>query len=471
MPSARKNRTDDPRNIDDTLDEMYQDADGSRPDMKHFDYQKSRAGLVVVFFILFFLASAAAAAWLGFFLFSPSQKFSENQIITDVVKPTEIINGIEQDYKITVRNTGALALANTEVILKLPDGFIVTEATPKASTERQDTWALGAIDGEQNKVIALKAVYGKPKDTKDTLRVFIHFKPSNFNSEFEKVTDSLLTVVRDAIMVQLSKKSSVEGNEFEIKYKNMTDTKISNLVVGLDAGTSFKMSKAIPSAKLLAGIISLQVPELLANTESIFTITGAYTASSTLPTSNVATVTRTFNGKKIEIAKTELQSDAQAIEGDFKSDTFSTSALSLSANNSKVLSAKPGDVIKLAITYKNKTDKPVTNASFILIGEAPSAANKSVLDYANLGTIGDPDVIGRQITPTKREARITWTPQKTAVLKEIAPGQQVVIEVSVGVKKLESVPTGGVASFNVSLSADNDVLQAGDGPVTITIEQ
>ncbi len=197
--STRKRKTDDPRNIDDTLDEMYQENDGSRPDMKHIDYRKSRAGVMIVFFVLFFLASAAAAAWLGFFLFSPSQKFSENQVVTDVVLPAEIINGVEQDYKVTVRNTGTLALANTRIILKLPEGFIVTDATPKASNDRLDSWTLGAIDGEQSKTIALKAAYGKPKGTQDNVRIFVDFKPSNFNSEFEKVVDAGLTVARDAV--------------------------------------------------------------------------------------------------------------------------------------------------------------------------------------------------------------------------------------------------------------------------------
>lgn len=461
----RKNRLEDPRNIDDTLDEMYQEDDGSRPDMKHFDYKKSRAGLVVVFFVLFFLASAAAAAWLGFFLFSPSQKFSENQVVAEITPPSEIINGVEQDYKINVRNNGALALANTRVILKLPEGFVVTSATPKATTDRIDSWTLGAIDGNDSRAITLKAVFAKPKDTQDNLRAYVDFKPSNFNSEFEKVADTDLKVARDAISIVLAKKSG----QLEVTYKNLTDSPLTNLVLGVDAGSSFKQTKTNPPAKMLAGIITLQIPELPSNKESVFTVDGAYSPSSTPPANIITTVTKQFNNKPLEIAKFELANDG----GSGASSTEpapSAKALSISVNGGASADVKSGDLMKFTVTYKNTSDKPVTNIALTLVGVGPSIKNKSVFDYTNLGTIGNPDVVGKQINPERREARITWTPDKTAVLKEVAPGQQVVIELSVGVKTLEAAVKDPTATYTLSLSADNDVMTIAD-PVTASIAQ
>lgn len=461
----RKNRFEDERNIDDTLDEMYQDDDGSRPDMKHFDYKKSRAGLVVVFFILFFLASAAAAAWLGFFLFSPSQKFSENQVVAEIITPTEITNGIEQDYKINVRNTGSLALANTRVILKLPEGFVVTESTPKATNDRIDSWTLGAIDGNESRAITLKAVYAKPSGTEDNLRAYVDFKPSNFNSEFEKVTDTDLKVVREAVLLSMTKKPG----QLEVTYKNLTETTITNLVLGVDAGTSFKQTKTNPPAKMLAGVITLQIPELLANKDNTFTIDGAYSPSSTPPANILTTITKQYNNKPLEIAKFELAnaggSDAAQTEPAPRA-----KPLSISVNGAATSEVKSGDTMKFVVTYKNTTDKPVTNVALTLVGIGPSIKNKSVFDYTSLGTIGDPDVVGKQINPERREARITWTPEKTNVLKEIAPGQQVVIELSVGVKPLEAGIKDLSATYTLSLSADNDVLSIAD-PATITIAQ
>ncbi len=130
----RKQKTEDPRDIDSTLEDMYQQDDGTLPDMTHIDSRKSHAGLMVAFFILFFLAAAAAAAWLGFFLFSPTQKFSESHIVAEIKPPAEITNGIEQNYEISIKNKGTLALANTRIVLKLPENFLITEAVPKALT-------------------------------------------------------------------------------------------------------------------------------------------------------------------------------------------------------------------------------------------------------------------------------------------------------------------------------------------------
>ena len=459
----RKSKLEDSRNIDDTLEEMYQDDDGSRPDMKHIVYKKSRAGLVVVFFILFFLASAAAAAWLGFFLFSPSQKFSENQVVAEITPPTEIINGIEQDYRINVRNTGSLALANTRVILKLPEGFVVTDATPKAATDRKDSWTLGAIDGKENREILLKAVYAKPKDTQDNLRAYIDFKPSNFNSEFEKVTDTDLKVNRDAISLALTKKTG----QLEVTYKNLLDTPITNLVLGVDAGSSFKQTKTNPPAKMLAGVITLQIPELPSNKEGVFLINGAYSPSSTPSASIITTITKQYNNKPLEIAKFEFANNG-GIETAPSEPIVKSSPLSLSVNGGSATDVKAGDQMKFVVTYKNTSDKPVTNVALTIVGVGPSINNKSIFDYTNLGTIGEPDVIGKQINPERREAKITWMPEKTTVLKEVAPGQQVVIEMNVSVKPFETTIKDTTATYTLSLSADNDVMTIAD-PVTVTV--
>lgn len=464
ISKPRKNKAEDPRDIENTLEEMYQEPDGSLPDMKHIDYRGSRAGLMIVFFVLFFLASAAAAAWLGFFLFSPSQKFSENQVVAEITPPSQIIDGVEQEYKVSVSNTGSLALANTRIILKLPEGLLITDSNPKATTERQDSWTLGALDGGDKKIVTFKAVYGKPKDTSDTLRVFVDYKPSNFNSEFEKIADTPLTVGSEAVEVSIAKKPTDGGQEFEVKYKNLTDASITNINIGVDAGSSFKMTKTTPPAKTLAGVVTLQIPELPAGKDGTFLIDGSYPVSSTPPSSVVATISRMFNGKTIDIAKSELSIEGGSGAG---SPSAATKNLFVTANGSDSITVKPTDTIKLAITYKNTTGKPVTNVSFTLVGSAPSVKNKSVFDYTNLGTIGDPDVIGKQITPDKREGRVTWIAEKTDVLKQIAPNQTVVIEATIGVKKLESTPKETAASFTLSMSADGDILQVAD-PVAVT---
>lgn len=411
----------------------------------------------------FFLASAAAAAWLGFFLFSPSQKFSENQVVAEIIPPTEIIDGVEQDYKINVRNNGALALANTRVILKLPEGFVVTDATPKATTDRIDSWTLGAIDGNESRAITLKAVYAKPKDTQDNLRAYVDFKPSNFNSEFEKVADTDIKVSRDAVSISVVKKSE----QLEVTYKNLTGSPLTNLVLGVDAGSSFKQTKSNPPAKMLAGIITLQIPELPSDKETIFTIDGAYSPSSTPPATIVTTITKQFNNKPLEIAKFELANDGGS--GTSQNEPAPRAkALSITVNGGTSADVKAGDQMRFVVTYKNTTDKPVTNVALTLVGVGPSVKNKSIFDYTNLGTIGTPDVVGKQINPERREARITWIPDKTTVLKEVAPGQQVVIELSVGVKPFEATTKDSTATYTLSLSADNDIMTIAD-PVMVSV--
>lgn len=461
--TPRKKKTEVSRPIEDTLTEMYQDDDGQMPDMKHIEHRGSRTGMVISFFVLFFLAAAAGAAWLGFFLFSPSQKFSENNVVVNVVPPVSIVNGVEQQYKITLANSGSLALANTEIALKLPENFVITESKPEANNERNDSWTLGALDGDESKTIVLTGVLAATKDSQVNLRTYVDFRPSNFNSDFEKVVDTNLTVAAEAVELNAEKKITADGkNEITVTYKNITDTKLMKGVVRVITGAGFKTSKTTPTAKTQSGSVLLELPELEPAKENKFVIIGAYGPNAVIPENLEVLFERAALTKTLTLAKTELKNDKP--EGQVKA----PKPLAVSSNGVSDVSIKKGDSVKLTITYKNTTDKPVKNITLVVTGDTPSVKNKSAFDFTNLATSGDPDVIGKQISPDVREAKITWHPEKTPLLREVAPGEMIIIEATVTLKQSEDILKQNSASFIASLSADGDVLQLSD-PLSVTI--
>ncbi|MCX6780700.1 MAG: hypothetical protein NT003_01130 [Candidatus Magasanikbacteria bacterium] len=459
------------RDIENTLEDMYQDTDGSLPDMTHIEHKGSRAGFVAFLFILFFMAAAAAAAWLGFFVFSPSKKFSEDQILAAIVTPEKIVDGVDGTYTITVRNTGSLALATTQVDLKMPDGFIVTTSTPAATSDRNDRWALGSIDASASKTITFTGIYAQPQGTQDSLRAYVDFKPSNFNSEFEKIADAPVVIAANAILLDVAKTGDNSNPTFTVKYKNISDTEISNDAIKLEAGQKFRLSTTDPTITILDGAINYPLASLAAGADGTLIISGNYPTSSTLPDTISTTFNRVVGNKDLAIAKNDLPFAAATSttnatgNAPIAAQPTSTKSFSITPSSSKVI---PGNAILFTIRYKNTTTAPITNAIVTVVATAPSIANKSIFDFTKLNTVGDPDVMGKQLSPDSRQATITWTPDKTDLLKSVAPGQTITINATVVLKKLDQMPTTNIATFGASLSADGGVKQTAD-VATVTI--
>ncbi|OGH63010.1 MAG: hypothetical protein A2848_00950 [Candidatus Magasanikbacteria bacterium RIFCSPHIGHO2_01_FULL_50_8] len=462
---TRRKKIETERQIESKLENIYQDSSGDIPNMKQIERRGSHTGFVIATFGLFFMAAAAGAAWLGFFLFSPSQKFSEANIVIGFVPPTQIVNGVEQDYSLTLTNNGSLALANTKASLKLPENFVIVHSKPNAINDRGDSWKLGALDGGENKTVAITAVYAAPKETRTTVRAYIDYRPSNFNSDFEKVVDTNLVVATDSIELSSDKKILTDGkHEISVKYKNISDQKIAGGSIRVSVGAGFKLVKSTPTAKPVSTSLVFEVPELAAGQSGTVTLSGSFNQSANPPESIEVAFERTFGATTLVLARAGLANDK------IDQPAATTKPLTIAANGAEEISVKTGDAVKMTVTYKNNSAKTIKNIVLVMTGDTPSVKGKSAFDFTKLETVGDPDVVGKQISPEIREAKVTWHPEKIPTLRELAPGQSVTIEATITLKQIEEILKQASATFVASLSADGDVLQLSD-PVIVKILQ
>src|SRR3989338_7377385 len=110
------------KKVEDELIEIYENPDGTMPDMKHIEGRKhhrlGKAGLLLFLSCVFF----AGIAWLGFFFFEPKSAFREDDVIVSFSGPEEVAPGEEVRYRIRYRNSQPIPLQSVAIQIRYPEG-------------------------------------------------------------------------------------------------------------------------------------------------------------------------------------------------------------------------------------------------------------------------------------------------------------------------------------------------------------
>ncbi len=465
ITKTKKNHLREPQEIESQLEEIYQDSDGTIPDMHHIERRKSKTGMMIVFSVLFFLAAATGAAWLGFFIFNPSQKFSEDLVSVSITDPAQIISGVESDFVITIRNDNKLALATSDIELKLPENFIITKSDQKATTQKNDSWLIGAIDGGASKTIHFTGAFAAPKDTRDSMRALLSYRPENFNAEFQKTISHDVTVAADSFSLTLTRKPLGNKDQFIATYKNVTATMLAGVRVIISLGPNFKVEKTNPAgAQNISGALAftLDVP---ANAQGTVTISGAYTGPET-PIN--ARIERTF-GDTPEVLVRAASSGTDVVSNSLV--PVIQPAQLTRTDDAPAMPVAPDDTVALTGTFTNTTDKPMRLTQLVLTGDTPAIKNKGIFDFTNLQTSGNPDAIGKQIADDRRLATITWSADQIPGGAELASGKSITVTVHIKRKSGSALSLASekmVANFLFSVVSEGSVAVVSD-PLVIQL--
>lgn len=482
--STRKTRKAAPPDpIEETLEELYQEPDGSLPDMKHFERARGRTWATVFGTVLVFLIAASAAAWLGYFLFMPAQKFSEQQIVLSVVAPQPVIVGIPQAYRVTVRNGSTLALASSDVYVKMPQPFVVTAADPAATTAKNERWSLGAVDASGEKAVTITGILGLPQAATPappappaplSVRAMLSYRPSNFNSDFQKVTDQSVGEPTLPLTLRIdSVKKDKQTQQITATIKNEAAEAITDATALIAVGSGFTITTSTPAARINGTDVIIPLPALQPNSETRISLTGKL--GPTGPATQKFVVTRLMGQTELLIAST-LHARVEKITP--SSTTSSSAPLRVAAvvQESDRAVARPDQPIEVTVTYTNTTDKPIKNVLLRLEIDAPSVQNKSILDYTKLNAVGSPDIIGKQLTPTRRLGTITWKHGPAIPeLTELQPNQTATLTARLYVRDRQTIEEAlagsdgkGVVTITGKMSADGTSLTS--DAITFTVE-
>ena len=460
--------------LNERLVEIYENSDGSMPDMTRFE-KRQRNRFVTAFFVL--LSSAAflaGVAWVGFFVWPSSGHFSEQDVTLSITGNEYAGVGQAVQYHIVYHNAEHVPLQKIGLHLRYPTGFVFTKSSQPSANDTHDTWILGSLEGGADRSIDISGFLYAHKGESPIVQAFLNYRPGNFSADFQKVA-SITTVMNDSpIEVQVVGDTEANsGTETPITITLNTKNNLlpPRLSVGV-SGSHMTLRGSVPEPDAYhTARWTFVAPK---NGQTI-TTRGIFTAEAggTEGTMDVQVLGYPFTG-------------ARADEGV----VYATSSYHVSlvpTGNSPVhvtvngasddASVAPGDMLSVHVSLKNTTTTAMKNAVMRVIFEAPSFDKKSILQWAKVTDEHDGDVIGEQIGSDVRRGTISWTAKEVSALKQLDPGQEVSIDFSLPIKTSAEANLTTFSSSDISIHAEAQAdgvdkkkpLIFSDRPVHLTI--
>lgn len=436
----------------DALAAIYEDA-GASSDMTTFEAPKRRRarGALMILTAVFLLLGGAS--WLGYLLFGGGRAFKEAQVELTVEAPQTAQVGEKVDVVVRYENKQKLPLAKASISLRLPNDFTVTEMEQAPTDEKSLVWALGSIEKGQKGLIALHGIVIGEKGSEVSVRAFLTYRPSNFNSDFEKVASASILLDRSPYTVAFdAPERGATGEEmaFALKVKNETDHPTPPATLALAAPGEFTVTRVSPTSTA-ALIPRFAFPSLEPGKEFKAEVRGVFTSAPENPTL-AAVITIDRNGrsylqerveKKITLAQTELSLKA------------------LVNGSAEAAAVQPGGTLVISVAYENKSEGAVKDAEIKLAIETPSVAEKSVVDWGGVQDTANGTVSGDQRSSTVRRGTITWTRSQVKALRELQPKGAGTIDLQVPLKTLEEFGTKALPGSTMTIAVSGSFTAGG----------
>jgi hypothetical protein len=450
---TKKEMSDRTQEMSDQLQEIYKNDDGSLPDMQQFETKK-RGRLPRAFGTL--LAAClllGAVAYYGFFVFVPSNSFSEADVIVTVSGEDTALIGQDVQYRVRYRNAQKIPLSQVSVHVRYPEGFVYKESSRPPDEGGHDSWTIGALDSHDSGFIDITGTLYGNVDQAQSVRVFFNYLPSNFSSEFQKVaTKEIVTANSPVLLDVVDVGDVVAGAQHTLtirveKGEQFLQSNANTYALVIDTSDAFVIQESDHKADTFDSgtwtIPSFEEPFAL-QVKGVFV--SEEQADIILPIRVLAWHEgQSQQDDPYEIAREELTVSVS------QQDVRVSGVVNGSARE---LSVQPGELLNISVVAQNNTDKTISDVKLRAIFDAPSYRNRSILNWGEIDDPSDGDIIGEQLTDERRRGSITWTKRHAPGLRSIAPGESVVIDFQMRVKTSEQT----------------DLTKYPDGPVTLATE-
>lgn len=420
----------DEKKIDQQLIEIYENADGTIPDMTHFQKGKRNRFVRAMVVLLFSCLFLAVVAWVGFFILQPKSGFSEKDVILSISGEEEVVVGEELRYRIRYRNDQNVDLTNVLLQVRYPEGFILTDSSLNPTNENKDEWLLGSLDAQESGFIDIFGkMYGNIGE-KQSFRVFLDYVAVNFSSEFQKVTNTSIEVTEAPFdLLVEGPKDVVLGSDVEIEVvvDNKENQDLSNLAIEVNGGEIFFVRDSEPAPD-----------QFIDNRWHV----NSFGEGNRLLIKGVFDSDILDESGSLEIKLVGWKDADKSVDGYvYSSKIFTANFLQkeISANlvingTNKNFTVQPGEVLNGTVILKNTGDTPMKGASLRVVLDSPSYQNKSILNWSELENPQDANIVGEQLNPEKRRAYLTWGRGQILDLRQVDPNEEIIADFSLPIK-------------------------------------
>lgn len=351
---------------------------------------------------------------LAYFAFKkgPLPQVKEANVEVNIDGPESAPSGGEAVYRIRVKNSDQQKLVDLELELVYPNGIQFVDSSPKPENLSGTVFKIAdLLPGLEVPVTVKTKVMGNVNEQKELIAK-LHYKYSNFNSEFIKESKLLLRLVASDVILELSGPTSSNNAQllvYTIHYKNNSDQEIKNARISADFPEGFIYASATPLPDL--GNNTWNIGSLAAKGEGDIVLQGNFSASG-------AGESKTMVAQFLVLGQ----------NGEYytqNSANFTTAIANLPLYVSQELEGqnadnivKPGDQLSYSVKYQNNSTVAATGVNIIV------TLNSRSLDLSSLQAEG----------ATVNNNTLLWNASSIAKLENLAPSEQGQVSFSVKVK-------------------------------------
>ncbi|MCU0679007.1 MAG: hypothetical protein MUC28_00985 [Planctomycetes bacterium] len=238
--------------IDESLNEIYQDDQGGMVDVKQLDIKKKHGLFFWLFVPLFAVASLAGAGYSAYHYFYLEPGSDATAVDFSIEGESEVVAGEEFFYTVHYRNDSNVAMRNARLSISYPDNFIFLDSTPETDGENT-VWLIDSIPPKYSGQVKIKGIYIAPAASTGFIAAALEYMPVNFSSEFKKEA-SMNTTVRDiGIEINFDYIKSVlvgEDNEIKLKFRAKDKSFIGNFRLTLVPPENVELLTKKPAVKV-----------------------------------------------------------------------------------------------------------------------------------------------------------------------------------------------------------------------------
>ena len=415
--------------------------------------QSANRKVRILTFAVFILAFLAGVSWLGFFFFEGGKKFSEENIKLAVDGSDKIYSGETVAYRLKYGNKGGLPLGETALSVRFPEGFKMVSSIPALEESAGGEWILGTLSPGKEGEVEITGQFAGAANTDLTLRVFLDYRPANFNADFQKIVNFKIHSIPLPLEMVLNgpdQMMSGEQSDFNLVINNNTEKEFKDLELTFAWPTGFKAESFSPATSGTTAVWS--VTSLLPRASSTIRFKGSFTADAE-------------GGEKTLKAIISLRNDSKIFAQNIfeKKVSISKAALFLqvAANGATDKQAiNFGDKVIIAVNYEITGQITLKNMTLRLVLDTPSVDKKSLFDWAAIEDKINGTIKGEQKSDTVRRGIVSWNKSQIPALAEIKPGAKGSVELALPVKKSDVLDIKRLAEFKTIVYAEASAGQA-----------
>ena len=431
--------------IEESLNEIYQDENGEMVDVKKMDVKK-RHGLVFWFFsFLITIVLIGGGAYCGYNNLYLQSGTDATAVDFFLEGETEVAAGEEYFYTLRYKNNSNTSIKNIYIQVNYPEHFSVLDVYPEAKAENNAVWEIEFLPPHSAGNIKIKGMMLAAKDETGIMFAEMSYSPENFSSEFKKEA-SINTVINDiGIDFDFDYANSVlvgETEELILHFNAKENNFLNNFRLTLEPKENVEILSYIGEGREELAVFKQERP-------------GVWQISEVGQDEVILPIRIKFLEKETE--KEELHFNFEYRRDDenytkFKDEILNFEVMKSDLNLTLIINGARedkgvnfGDILNYSIVYKNKGETEMKNVVIMAVLES------DFLDWTTMQF----DAKGKE-----RGNTITWTKEEIPSLASVEQNQEGVIDFSVEVMK--AATAGNDQEYQIKSYAQFSISQFGE---------